>query len=230
MNFSKLIETLLFRDLLSYALPGGLILLLFTQIPNALPTITLIMATAKKVLGDVGLSALILGLCYVVGYIGSTGSFYLRGVVFSLRKRKALLEIRPEVMEQLNSYFGQWTAHADLRYLAGLCLHVIQAEWPEIYFEKIERRVTLRNMEIGLAAMFVATAVVLGVIALIHASLFIVSFSALLIAISFLVSSVNLDKDIDNLAFGLFLALRTSKGNRAETEKNSDKRIKYNYC
>jgi len=155
-------------------------------------------------IGTKGSAFLILGISYVVGYLLSTILFYLRGWV-KIYQRPQIPEIRTEISLKLVDKFGEWAKNAEPGYLAGLCLHYVELKKPDFYFEKIERRVVLRNFEVSLSSVFLVTA--LGLVTKLTDWEKIAAILPLICAHLLLLSSKNLDSAIDRLSFSTFYSV-----------------------
>ena len=204
MNFAKFAETLLVRDFLSYLVPGGLIVLILLgfRLDGG------IAASLSQLLSPIGgdwVKAVVVGaLCYVTGYLASTLLFYLRGWIRPFRRPQPQ-DPAPEVVERLVKIFGPWVSKEPPSRAVALGLHYVEVAKPDHYFEKIERRVVLRNFEVSLAAVLITLAVAL-VLSLSGWQL-LFGFVPLIGAILLLLSSRNLESSIDRIGVIAFLAV-----------------------
>jgi hypothetical protein len=188
------------RDILSYLLPGFIELYLLASTTLDDRTLQSFADEIRSILGASFTTALVLGLSYIVGYVVSTLMFYARSRIVALQRTRADLEDGPR--EQLAALFGEWTRNASPSHLSSLCLNVLRIVHPQLYFEKIERRVILRNLEIGLSGLtLVISLTLLGAA---HGFHRLWSVGSLLLTILLLGSSRQLDGAVDRLAFNLF--------------------------
>jgi len=215
MTIARFFESILVRDLFSYLLPGFLVLLIvdLSGLDRGISE-TLIKKTVALV-GTKGVAFLMLGISYVVGYLLSTVLFYLRGRV-KFYQRPALPEIRAEISHKLTEKFGEWTKNAERSYLSGLCLHYVELKKPDFYFEKIERRVVLRNFEISLASVFLVMS--FGLAMKFSGWEKIAAILPLILAHLLLLSSKNLDSAIDRLAFSTFYSVAIVDSDKKKIE------------
>ena len=200
--FTKFLESFLMRDILSYLLPGFIELYLLTSTIVDDITMQSVFTEVRSILGPSLTTALALGLSYIVGYMVSTLTFYIRSRITVAQRPTT--QVEGNSREELAELFGQWTKDADLSKIAPLCLNVLQIVHPQLYFEKIERRIILRNLEIGLSGLMLAISLTLVGAASGWHRLW--SLATLLMAIALLASSHRLDGAIDRLAFNLFYA------------------------
>ena len=91
MNFSRLIETLLLRDILSYVVPGSLVLAIAHLAALDAGTLSRGFRSASALFGQSAAFLGFVGLSYVTGYTVSTVLFYLRDLV-SIRKRPGTIK------------------------------------------------------------------------------------------------------------------------------------------
>lgn len=201
MNFAKFIENLLLRDVLSYVMPGSLIILIFIAYGLDNGTILPILKNASDIGGELAALLGFAGVAYVIGYLASTALFYLRDRIRWFKKPD-IQPIRPEIMTKLKQTFGYWVETTSPRYLTAICLHYVEIRKPEYYYEKIERRTSLRNFEVGIAAVLV----MLGIAQLIALQGYFKLFAVLplLGAYAMMRSSRNLDAAIDRMTFITF--------------------------
>jgi hypothetical protein len=200
VSLSKFLESFLMRDILSYLLPGFIELYLLASITLDDRTLQSVTDEIQSILGTTFTTALVLGVSYIVGYVVSTLMFYARSHIMALQRTRANLESGPR--EELAALFGEWTRNASPSRLSSLCLDVLRIVHPQLYFEKIERRVILRNLEIGLSGLtLVISLTLLGAA---HGFHRLWSVGSLLLTTLLLGSSSQLDAAIDRLAFNLF--------------------------
>ena len=149
MNFSEIIEKF-FRDILSYIIPGS-ILLLFIMLSNFDDAIY-ISNRIKSLLGEGVYFWLLIIVSYVTGYSTSTFGFFLKDIIDICIKKSDLndkkIESHIKVLEKNGLKYD------DTRKLAQVCLYRMQNEFPGIYKEKIEKRIALRNFELNLVVTF----------------------------------------------------------------------------
>jgi hypothetical protein len=204
---TKFLESFLMRDILSYLLPGFIELYLLTSTIVDDTTMQSVVTEVRSILGPSLTTAFALGLSYIVGYMVSTLTFYVRPRISAAQRRGTQAEGHPR--EELAELFGQWTKDAELSQIAPLCVNVLQIVHPQLYFEKIERRAILRNLEIGLSGLMLVISLTLVAAASGWHRLW--SLATLLLAIALLVSSRRLDGAIDRLALNLFYAAAVVK-------------------
>jgi hypothetical protein len=188
------------RDILSYLLPGFIELYLLASTTLNDRTLQSVVGEMKSILGASLTTALVLGISYIVGYVVSTLMFYARSRIGALQRPRANVESGPR--EQLAALFGEWTSNANPSHLSSLCISVLQILHPQLYFEKIERRIILRNLEIGLSGLTLVISLTL--VGAAHGWHRLWSVGSLLLMTLLLRSSRQLDGAIDRLAFNLF--------------------------
>ena len=214
MTLSRLIETLLLRDLLSYLIPGLLSLLSITSLGLDRGHSLVFVEQLGRLAGPTGVAFVLGSIAYVVGYLLSTLLFYLRDALRPFR-RPNIRKPHPEIIDQLGRTFGVWTREADLRHLASLCLQLVEIRSPDFYIEKIERRVTLRNFEVSLSGVFLVWTCALVVAIDWYAKFW--ALLPLMVTLLLLLSSRNLDAAIDRLAFSSFFTI-----SKAEIDHRAD--------
>lgn len=214
MTVARFFESILIRDIFSYLLPGILVMLIINLSGIDRGVYETLVKKSTTLIGAKGSAFLLLGISYVVGYLLSTILFYLRGWV-KIYQRPQIPEIRTEISLKLVNKFGEWAKNADPRYLAGLCLHYVELKRPDFYFEKIERRVILRNFEVSLSSVFLVIA--LGLVTRLTGWEKIAAILPLVCAHLLLISSKNLDSTIDRLSFNTFYSVAMAD---SDVEKN----------
>ena len=213
MTVAKFAETLLLRDFLSYLAPGALILLMLTD-AGLDGGFTQRIADLSTYWDRGWVAVLTIGtLCYIVGYLASTALFYVRGWIKPLRRPAP--EIHQAARDKAATIFGAWIAAEAPEKIVALCLHYVEVLKPDHYFEKIERRVVLRNFEVSLAAVFLVFALTLA-LAMSGWHRF-TALVPVLLAILLLVSRRNLDAAIDRVGMTAFLAVSNAPVQKEKT-------------
>jgi hypothetical protein len=203
MSIVRFLEIFIFRDLLSYFIPGILTLL---GIAIFVPTIEFeLLLHYKAYLGNNTFVIVAIICAYSLGYIGSSFLFWLRTKITFLDRPTMSAKIEPNLAEQLKFVFGDWTSGLKPKELQDYCLDFVQINCPDIYNEKIERRVTLRNYEVGMAF----TSIIWIVLILIFLSAWYKLFAIIPISIMIilLVGSRLMDGEIDRLSLRLFFSV-----------------------
>lgn len=203
MSIVRFLEIFIFRDILSYLVPGTINLFVVVIIKSDINLSTQDIEHFVKIPVVISVFALA-SVCYTIGYLGSTLMFILRNQISFLDRPKIELP-NDGIMKKMVEVFGDWIIkipNENAKELVPYCLEYVQINTPEIYLEKIERRVTLRNFEVGLA--FTSLLYFLAII---------ISYSGLcklyalipLITLSiFLYGSRYTDSEIDKFSFRLF--------------------------
>jgi len=209
MTISKFLQTLLLRDFLSYLLPGTLMIVIVVslQMDQGLFYPFLTDVTARM---GYPVAVFVLGsIAYTSAYVVSSLLFYLRRNV-RLFERPATKKPSTEVLQQLTQAFGEWTQTADPRDLSILCRYAVQVKEPELFQEKIERKLDLRNFEVSLAGMFLLLA--LGLALTLPGSQKLLSVLPAAFSFLILLSCKHLEKVIDQGIFNLFYVVSICHG------------------
>ena len=206
MSFSRLIETLLLRDMLSYVVPGSLSLLVLAFSRLDAGYVIRGLKLANDLMGQTGAFIALTVISYVIGYVQSTVTFYVRDLIL---KRKVIPSLQPEILILLKATFGDSIDVSNTRQLVSLCLHYVECVSPEYYMEKIERRVSLRNFEIGLGSVMAICAVATAIYS--HGIWKLIALVPLLGVVAFIRSSRNIDTSIDRLSFTLLQSVTASQ-------------------
>lgn len=221
MTLAHFFEKLLLRDVISYVLPGTMILLLLMNCDGSDVYVDSLFSLIKEDFGALYAALLFGGIAYVVSYLISTLLFYFRGHVDGFRRPK-ITEIRPEIKIRIKTVFGKWTEQASLRHLNNICLHYVELQEPDYYYEKFERRVILRNLEVNMAGVFFVIAICVFVFS--EGWCILCGVLPLAVAILLLLSSKIMDASIDKLSFvafyvvsGLHLSNAIENKNKAQT-------------
>lgn len=205
MSVVKFIESFLFRDLLSYLVPGVLNLLIIFYYLEAN-----CQSWVQTNISELPLTLqlfLIFTFAYSLGYIGSSFMFLIRKLIPILDRPK--ISPPPEgIKKVIINFFGDWFPNntdlndKELTDASSLCSIHVQKNAPDLYFEKIDRRVTLRNFEVGLSF----TSLFCSLLILLYESgcKRVLFLFPLMIFIFLLVISKKNDKEIDELPFLLF--------------------------
>lgn len=160
MTVTRFIETVLVRDILSYFAPGMLIVFIFKVLGLDMGAIDSINIVVKTAVGENGLFWVFAFVAYIVGYLASTIVFYIERMVnritcFKLSKPKA------EIVNSLNNAFGEWIKTSDWEYISKICQNYVEIKDSNFYFLKIDRLILLRNIEMGMASVFLTFSVAL---------------------------------------------------------------------
>src|ERR1051325_4817354 len=202
MTVARFFETLLLRDVFSYLVPGALSLLVAVYYGVDGGLLRQLLVQSVALFGPTAASLVAAGVAYISGYLISTAAFYVRSTII---KRSPGLLVPSEVLATITAKFGQWAQFADARYLATLCLQYVEVQQPDYYFEKFERRIVLRNLEVSLAAVaFLASAVVIYAAPSWHR---LWAMPWLLASCLILYSSAQIERAIDRYSFTSFLVV-----------------------
>ncbi len=148
MNLSQFFEKIIYRDILSYILPGlfqlsGLcIIFLFLKgEENYYEIIKREFQTLNYLI--------VLGAAFLTGYVISTIFFYINTFINKLQKSENRA-ISKRILEDIERKYGPEILAVDklktLRYIARL-------QNPELNSERIERKLTLQNLELSIAGI-----------------------------------------------------------------------------
>ncbi|NPA48538.1 MAG: hypothetical protein GXO20_01030 [Thermodesulfobacteria bacterium] len=159
MNFSFFIERVIFRDLFSYIIPGGILEIYIAL--SYYDDLVLILDKIKNIIGYKMYILLGLMLAYILGYFVSTVGFFLKDILAKLmpycqREKEDIMEYINVLKNQQIPYMN-YEPSKDKGYkeLTQSCLYIMQEKFPDFYHEKIEKRITLRNFELGMIITFV---------------------------------------------------------------------------
>lgn len=200
MNVARFIETLLVRDVLSYFVPGMLIALVLKIYQLDFGGVDLVKTAIADSVGETGQFWVFAFIAYVIGYLASTLLFYLEGTINRLTKFQIPLP-SAEVMKSLKFAFGDWVEKADGKYLSRICQDYIETQDANFYFQKIDRLLLLRNLEMGVATVFLVWSIAL----FLSANLY--GFLPLLATILLLMSGRRLNYDTKSQIFRSFYVL-----------------------
>ena len=179
------------------------------------------MKTAYDIAGESAALIGFLGAGYVVGYLASTILFYIRERVRWLKSQE-IESIRPEIIGKLKEIFGDWIEKENKRYLAGVCLNYVELNIPDYYYEKIERRTSLRNFEMGIAAVILTIGI--SQIVWLQEWRKIIAILPIFGSFAMMLSSRKLEAAIDRITFITYYTVAISDSNRKKTviEKEKD--------
>jgi len=204
MSIVRFLETFIFRDILSYLVPGIINLFAVFIIKSDINVISFYQTYFEKV--HIILSLFVIfALSYTLGYFGSTSMFILRSKIVLLNRPKVEPPLEG-VLSKMVEVFGDWITQVNKensKMLVPFCLNYVQVNTPDIYFEKIERRVTLRNFEVGLSFTSLLYLVVIAIVMDGYDKLY--ALIPMLTLIVFLYGSRYTDGEIDRFSFRLFL-------------------------
>ncbi|MBD3386407.1 hypothetical protein GF407_15970 [candidate division KSB1 bacterium] len=201
MSIIRFLETFLFRDILSYLIPGFINIYAISILYSNFNVIVICEKYFDKIHIAFSLSVIFI-ISYIFGYVGSTFMFILRSKVPILNR--PIIEPPVEgIVNIIKEVFGDWIANENQQNLIAYCLEYVQLNTPEIYFEKIERRVTLRNFEVALS--FSSLLFVGAMLSSFESWNKFYSLIPLATLILFLAGSRYTDGEIDNFSFRLFV-------------------------
>jgi hypothetical protein len=139
-----------------------LILFIFKVFGLDMRAIDSITSVVKSVIGDSGLFWVFAFVAYIVGYLASTIVFYIEKLVSRITRFK-ISKPKPEIVASIKNAFGEWVDTSDWEYTSKICQNYVEIKDSNFYFLKIDRLILLRNIELGLASVFLTFSIALFV-------------------------------------------------------------------
>ncbi len=213
MQFSRVIQSFLFRDLISYLVPGfvAMLAIFLLAVPNG--ELTSVERSAK-ILGSFSTTIAALAVAYTTGYLLSTLAYILWdrwASWFPPSKLSGDLQL----ICLLRSDFGhaankrQHQSERDRsNQLSNLFLNFVESRDRDFFTMNIERAQSMKNFEIGLAAALALWGVCLAQYGSQPHRLYWAGFAGFLAFYLFFFASRRLDREIDSVGAAAYLRLQ----------------------